>query len=111
MKKPSQIVYLLSLFAFGLLSLSSCMKDRSMEVIITVRLMSDTMVVLPGVRVELTQEEVEIVGYTDGNGQFRHTFEQPVQLDVHAFNDTLSGIGILNLGTYGRDVAKSIFVF
>jgi hypothetical protein len=82
-----------------------------MEAIITVKLLDDTMVVMPWVRVELMQEDVSIVGYTDLNGQFRHTFEQPVQLDIKAYNDTLSGIGVITLGDYGEDYSKSIFIF
>jgi len=82
-----------------------------MEAIITVKLMADTMVVLPDVRVEMTREDVEIIGYTDDNGQFIHTFEQPIQLDIKAYNDTLSGIGVINIGAYGHDYAKSIFVY
>ena len=54
---------------------------------------------------------MDIVGYTDDNGQFRYTFEQPVQLDIKAYNDTVSGIGVINVGTYGYDYSKTVFVF
>ncbi len=82
-----------------------------MEAVITVKLMEDTTVVMPGVRVELSQGQVEFGGYTDGNGEFRYTFESPVQLDVKAFNDTLSGIGVINISNYGTDYEKTIFIF
>ncbi len=103
----------LSLLAFviGTLALTSCHKDRSMTAIITVKLMSDTMVILPGVRVEMSKGDVAFFGYTDGNGEFRQSFEQPVQLDIRAFNDTLSGIGVINIGEYGTDYGKSIFIY
>jgi hypothetical protein len=59
----------------------------------------------------MTKDDIKIIGYTDGRGEYRHTFEQPVQLEVKAFNDSLSGIGVINLGSYGSDYAKTIFVF
>ncbi len=99
------------LFIIAVLTSYSCRKNRSMEAVITVKLMADTMVVMPNVRVEMTKDDVEIVGYTDNNGQFFHTFEQPVQLDIKASNDTLSGIGVINIGSYGHDYAKSIFIY
>ena len=101
----------LALILGAIVYLPSCRKDRSMEAVITVKLMSDTMVVVPGIRVEMRKDDVEVVGYTDGHGQFRYTFEQPVQLDVKAYNDTVSGIGVINVGKYGHDYSKSIFVF
>ncbi len=82
-----------------------------MQATITVKLMADTMIVVPNIRVELSQQSVKIVGYTDNNGQFSHTFEQPVQLNIKAYNDTLSGIGVINIGTYGEDYYKSVFVY
>jgi len=95
----------------GLFTATSCKKDRSMEAIITVKLMMDTMVVVPNCRVEMTKDDIKIIGYTDGRGEYRYTFEQPVQLEVKAFNDSLSGIGVINLGTYKTDYYKTIFVF
>lgn len=113
MKKVNlHIKFLMGLLIIGgLITSYSCRKRRSMEAVITVKLMADTMVVLPDVRVEMTKGDVEIVGYTDDNGQFIHTFEQPVQLDIKAYNDTLSGIGVINIGDYGHDYSKSIFIY
>jgi len=111
-KSKSHITVLIGLILIiGLLGSYSCRKNRSMEAVITVKLMADTMVVIPNVRVEMTKDDVEIIGYTDDNGQFMHTFEQPVQLDIKAYNDTLSGIGVINISEYGRDYSKSIFIY
>jgi len=82
-----------------------------MEAVITVRLMTDTNIVIPGIRVEMVKSDVKIVGYTDGNGQFRQTFMQPVQLDVEASNDTLFGFGVITLQDYGHDYTQTIFVY
>ncbi len=95
----------------GIASLSSCNKDRSMEAIITVKWMMDTMVVIPNCRVQLTKEDINIIGYTDAKGEYRFTFEQPVQLEIRATNDSLSGVGVINLGDYGQDVSQTVFVF
>ncbi len=103
--------WILAIFLGAILGLTSCHKNESMEALIIVKLMSDTSVVMPGVRVELMQDDIEIGGYTDGNGEFRYTFESPVQLDVKAFNDTLTGLGVINISDYGTDYEKTIFIF
>ena len=95
----------------GIVTLSSCRKDRSMEAIITVKWMADTMVVIPSCRVELKKDDIKIIGYTDARGEYRYTFEQPVQLEIRATNDSLAGVGVINLGNYGQDYTKSVFVF
>ena len=82
-----------------------------MEALITVKLMTDTMVIVPNIRIEMTKNDVSIVGYSDLNGEFRATVEQPVQLDIKAYNDTLSGIGVINLSDYKYDYSKTIFVY
>ena len=113
MKKRNLYISLLvtATILTGLFSSTSCNKDRSMEAIITVKWMVDTMVVVPNCRVEMTKDDIKVVGYTDGRGEYRYTFEQPVQLEVKASNDSLSGVGVINLGDYGKDYSKSIFVF
>lgn len=111
-KTTSHIKVLIGLIIMiGLMGSYSCRKNRSMEAVITVKLMADTMVVVPNVRIEMTKSDVEIIGYTDDNGQFMHTFEQPVQLDIKAYNDTLTGIGVINISAYGHDYSKSIFIY
>ena len=113
MNRIIKYIAIISLFAIVIstLALTSCHKDRSMEAVITVKLMSDTMVILSGVRVEMSEGDVSFSGYTDGNGEFRQSFEQPVQLNIRAFNDTLSGIGVINIGEYEKDYAKSVFIY
>lgn len=103
--------WILALILGSIIGLASCHKNESMEALITVKLMADTSLVMPGVRVELTQDDIEIIGYTDGNGEFRYTFESPIQLDIKAFNDTLTGLGVINLSDYGTDYEKTIFIF
>ena len=102
---------LILIFFAGLLSLSSCRKDRSMTLTVTVKMMADTNVVVPGAKVVLEKDDVHVEGYTDGKGQFRHSFKLQIQLDIKVTKDTLSGIGIVNLGTLVEDVEKSIYIF
>lgn len=110
MKKFALIVSLGIIF-LSFFSLYSCKKDRSMEVIITVKLFEDTSKLIPNARVELYQEDVEVVGYTNGYGEFRYTFELPMQVNVSVTKDTLAGIGVLNIGTYGEEIRKTVYVF
>jgi len=95
----------------GMMLAVGCRKDRSIDVVVTVKFMADTNIVIPGCRVEMTKSDVKVVGYTDGDGEFRQTFMQPVQLDVEAFNDTLSGFGVLTLQDYGADYNFSVYVY
>jgi len=111
-KFKTHIILLVSLAIIaGITSLSSCRKDRSLEAIITVKWMMDTTVVIPSCRVQMIKDDIDIIGYTDGRGEYRYTFTQPVQLEVKATNDSLSGIGVINLGDYGGSYSQTIFVF
>jgi len=111
-KFKTHIILLVSIAILAsIATLSSCKKDRSMEAIITVRWMVDTMVVIPNCRVQLKKDDIEIVGYTDARGEYRYTFEQPVQLEIRAANDSLAGVGVIGLGNYGQSYYKTVFVF
>ncbi len=109
LKKLTFIALVLGVFA-GLIS-TSCKKDKSMEAIIVVKLMSDTTKVVPDARVYMHQGDVEVTGYTNQYGEYRHTFDLPIQLDIEVTKDTLKGIGIIQLGEPGVDVRKSIYIF
>lgn len=104
---------------FSLLFLTTCKKDKSMDALIIVKLHHDTMVLVPNAEVLISvpinsspQNDIsDIVGYTDLNGEFRQTFDLPVQLDVRVTWDTLSGIGVLNMNKPGKDVTKRIYIY
>jgi len=102
---------MLILLFIGLISLNSCKKDRTMTLTIVAKMMGDTNVLVPNAKVILYKDDIHIEGFTDGLGQFRHTFNLQIQLDVSVTKDTLSGIGIVNLGKNGIDVEKSIYIF
>ena len=96
------------------ISFSSCKKERGMEVIVTVKLLqnNDTSKIVTGARVEMYQGDVNVIGYTNGYGQFSHTFDLPAQLNISVTkDDTLKGIGIVNIGSPGEVIHKSIFIF
>ena len=82
-----------------------------MEAILTVKLMSDTLQRVRDARVVMSKGDVEVIGYTNQSGQFRHTFELPIQLDIVVTKDSLRGLGTISLGSPGKDVEKSIYIF
>ena len=98
-------------FIIAIILPPSCKKDESMEAIIVVKLMSDTTKIVPNARVYMSRGDVEVTGYTNDYGEYRHTFDLPIQLDIEVTKDTLKGIGIINLGEPGVDVRKSIYIF
>jgi hypothetical protein len=109
--KKQILILLLSLSFLGTFLLSSCKKDTGMEAILVVRLMSDTTVKVPDARVRMHKEDVDVLGYTNQNGEYRHTFDLPIQLDIIVTKDSLKGIGIINLGDPGKDVRKTIYIY
>ena len=82
-----------------------------MEAVIIVRLMADTTQKVPNARVKMHKEDVEVIGYTNQNGVYRHTFDLPIQLDIEVTKDSLKGIGVINLGDPGIDVQKTIYIY
>jgi hypothetical protein len=102
---------LVLLLGIGILFSSSCRKDRSMTLTITAKLMGDTNQVVPDAKVLITKDDILVEGYTDSKGEFRHTFNLQIQLDVVVSKDTIKGIGMVNLGELGEDVEKSIYLF
>lgn len=90
---------------------TSCKKEESLDAIITVKLMSDTNIVVPGIMIEISQEEVLATGFTDSQGEYRQTFENPVILDIKAYNNSLTGNGKIYLSTRGETFRQTIFVY
>jgi hypothetical protein len=104
---------------FGMLLLSSCMKEKSMDAVIIVKLHHDTDIVVPYAEVRISApinqsanpDITDIVGYTDLNGEFRQTFDLPVQLDIMVTKDSLSGIGTLNMNDPGAEIRKYVYIY
>jgi len=112
--KSKSIPIIASLLLIGLISstfFTSCKKDKSMEAIIIVKLMSDTLQRVPDARVVLSQGDVEVIGYSNQNGEFRHTFDLPILLDITVTKDTLKGLGTIGLGEPGQDVSKIVYLY
>ena len=108
--KSALIIFLMSLIAF---SFSTCKKDTSCEALITVKLQSDTSVIVPAAIVELKKADVYIDGVSDASGQFRHTFKLEAILDVYAEKDnpgdTLRGLTVIRLKP-GETVGKTVLI-
>lgn len=90
---------------------SSCRKDRSMTLTVVAKLMGDTNMVVPNAKVVLFKDDIRVEGYTDGQGEFRHSFNLQIQLDIVVSKDTLQGLGKINLGDLGEDLEKSVYLF
>lgn len=95
----------------GMVTFTGCRKDRSMTLTVVAKMLGDTNMVVPNAKVVLDKEDIHVEGYTDGKGEFRHTFNLQIQLDVVVTKDTLKGLGIVNLGNLGDDIEKSIYLF
>ena len=94
-------------------SFSKCKKDTECIAIVTVKMQSDTTVIVSGAYVSLNKEDVTSDGYTDASGQFRNTFKLEAILDVDAMfistSDTLIGKTVIRLKP-GETVYKTVFI-
>ena len=112
-------IILCAIAILSILLFTTCKKDRSMDALIIVKLHVDTSVVVPNAEVRISvpdntspgQDIDDIVGYTDLNGEFRQTFDLPVQLNITVTKDSLTGIGVLNMNEPGFDISKHIYIY
>ena len=111
LKKHNIFFLFLSIGIIASLLFTSCKKDRSMDAIIIVKLKSSTLHGVAGAHVLLRQGDITASGYTDANGEYRHTFELPILLNVEVTKDTLKGVGSIGLGDPGTDVTKTIYIY
>ncbi len=99
---------------------TTCKKDTDCDAVITVKKLSDTLIVVPGADVKIHKSDVLAEGKSDGSGQFRYTFKLEAILDVSAIlyipadtlghpADTLSGYSIIRL-VPGKTVHKTVFI-
>ena len=82
-----------------------------MDAIVIVKLKSSTLHGVPNAHVHLYQGTVDVTGVTDASGEFRHTFELPILLNIEVTKDTLKGFGTIGLGDPGVDVTKTIYIY
>lgn len=108
--KSILIFFMISFFVF---SFTTCKKDTECEAVVTVKLQSDTSVIIPFAIVEIKKQDVYVEGISDGAGQFRHTFKLEAILDVWAEKDdtldTLYGATVIRLKP-GETVYKTVFI-
>lgn len=90
-----------------------------MDALIVVKMHLDTNVVVANAEVRISvpinstagQDIDDIIGYTDYKGEFRQTFDLPVQLNIRVEKDSLSGIGVLNMNRPGMEVTKRVYIY
>lgn len=109
--KSALVILMVSLIAF---SFSTCKKDTECEAVVTVKLQSDTTVIVTDAIVQLKKADVFVEGVSDASGQFRHTFKLEAILDVYAEKpgtppDTLYGQTVIRLKP-GESVSKTVFI-
>jgi hypothetical protein len=106
---------ILTLTIIGMLSVfSTCKKDTECGSVVTVKLQSDTNVIVPNAIVKIHKQDVYVEGISDANGQYRHTFKLEAILDIDAKAagappDTLYGQSVIRLKP-GKTVYKSVFI-
>jgi len=106
---------LVTLTIIGILSLfTRCNKDTDCGAVITVKMQSDTNIIVPNAIVKVHKQDVYVQGVSDANGQFRHTFKLEAILDIDAKvagapPDTLYGQSVIRLKP-GKTVYKTVFV-
>ena len=88
---------------------SKCNKEPNMPVVITVKMQSDTNVVVPNATVKIAKGDTKVEGITDAYGQFRHTYKLEAIFDVTADLDTLHGVTIVRLKP-DQTVYKTVFI-
>jgi hypothetical protein len=109
--KSALLLFMVSFIAF---SFTTCKDDPECEAVITVKLQSDTTVIVPNASIEIKKEDVHVDGVSDANGQFRHTFKLEAILDVTAekgdtLGDTLYGQTVIRLKP-SETVYKTVFI-
>ena len=113
MKKLFKLLVIAVVVASISFSFSSCKEDTECEAVVTVKLQSDTSVVVPNAEVEISKQDIRVVGVSDANGQFRYTFKLEAILDVIAKSsgatDTLYGQTVIRLKP-GETVYKTVFI-
>lgn len=119
MKLSPQLKYLLILpLLILLLSGTGCKKKDDMVGRIKVVYSGSTNVIVPDARVELYQNDVKIVGYTNNKGIYEFTFRLKMKLNVSVTKDTstvtnmppLKGVGTITMGEYGTDTEETIYL-
>jgi len=113
-----KILSLLLITAIAII-FTTCKKDKECKAIITVKKLSDTLIVVPQAEVEIHKSDVYARGVSDGNGQFHYTFTLEAILDVDAIlripadsvnpADSLTGYSIIRL-IPGKTAYKTVFV-
>jgi hypothetical protein len=110
--------FILSIVIVGFIFLLiNCKKNTDCIAVITVKKQSDTTLVVPSAKVTIRKGDVSVTGYTDGTGQFRHTYKLEAIFDVYASVskkdsvnvDSLSGQAVIRLKP-GETAYKTVFI-
>ena len=115
MKQYINLILAITISFFFILS-SSCKKDKECTAVITVT--DDLSNKMSGATVRLYYTDTNSVGssgnidevkVTDGNGEATFTFDLEAILFIEAYNDTLSGSGMVRL-TLGETSEETVVI-
>ncbi len=118
MKKFLGVFVLILVLFVAIFSLNSCKETYDeYNAIVSVKLLSDTTIAVPYAYVRIEKYDIRVEGTTDENGEFKHTFNQEMILDVIAVVDSfvsptgseLSGETTIRLKA-NKTVRQSVFV-
>jgi len=85
MKKKIKYLLFIPLFSIVLMfGNTSCKDDTDCKMEITVKLFSDTTVVVPNAKIWIHQGQTDIFGTTDASGKYQHTFALEAIFNVKA---------------------------
>lgn len=109
---------LLPLLILLLTSLSGCGKKEDMVGTIKVVYAGDIDEPVKNAKVELSQNDIKIVGYTNPQGEYQFTFRLKMKLNVIVTKDTstvtnspeLKGTGRIAMGEYGENSKEKIYL-
>ncbi len=118
MKLPLHLKFLLLIMMVMVIGLSGCKKEEDMVGRVRVVYAEAPGIIVPDARVELYQNDIRIVGYTNSNGIYEFTFRLKMKLNVTATKDTatvtnspeITGIGTIAMGEHGEDSETTIYL-
>ena len=115
MKAIPKTILFFSVIFISLFFSFSCKKDKEMTATVTVKMQSDTNIVVPLASVQIgTKGDIRVSGVTNALGQFSYSYKDEAIFDIVASKQVdsvtiIHGSSIIRL-VPGKTVYKSVFV-
>lgn len=109
----TNLFFLFVLITIITISFSACKEDTDCNVEIITKLYNDTNMLVPYAVVTIEEGDIKVVGVSDINGKYAHTFPLEAILKVTS-EDTISVPPLVGEGSIrlvpGKTIKKTIFV-